>query len=79
MNEHAASCLTEEDLCPYIQIDAELPVEEATFELVNELHALEPYGAGNPRPIFFTRNLRIMDEPRLIGEKHLEMHVAGPG
>jgi single-stranded-DNA-specific exonuclease len=79
LNEHAASCLTEEDLCPYIQIDAELPVEEVSFELVNELQSLEPYGAGNPRPVFLSRNLRIKDEPRLIGEKHLKMHVAGPG
>ena len=79
LNEHAASCLTEEDLQPFIQIDAELPAEEITFELVNELEALEPYGAGNQRPVFLTRNLRIIGEPRLIGEKHVKMYVAGPG
>ncbi|MDQ6651868.1 MAG: single-stranded-DNA-specific exonuclease RecJ [Acidobacteriota bacterium] len=78
LNEHAASCLTDEDLQPCVYIDAELPTEEITFDLVGELQRLEPYGAGNPRPKFFARNLCILTEPRLIGERHLKMNVAGP-
>jgi single-stranded-DNA-specific exonuclease len=78
LNEHAAACLTEEDLQPCLHIDAELSAEDVTFELVRELQLLEPYGAGNPRPVFLAHNLRIMSEPRLIGEKHLKMHVSGP-
>lgn len=78
LNEHAASCLTEEDLQASVSIDAELPTEEITFGLVSELSALEPFGAGNPRPVFMVRNLCILTEPRLIGERHLKMCVAGP-
>ncbi|MGI8897218.1 MAG: single-stranded-DNA-specific exonuclease RecJ [Pyrinomonadaceae bacterium] len=78
LNEHAAACLTEEDLQPCLHIDAELSTENVTFELVRDLELLEPYGAGNPHPVFLAHNLRIMSEPRLIGEKHLKMHVSGP-
>ncbi len=78
LNEHAASCLTEEDLQPCVHIDAELPAEDISFELVGELQKLEPYGAGNPRPTFLARNLCILKEPRLIGQRHLKMCVAGP-
>ncbi len=78
LNAHAAACLTEEDLQPCLNIDAELPTEELTFELINELQMLEPFGAGNPRPVFSASNLRIVSEPRLMGNKHLKMHVAGP-
>jgi single-stranded-DNA-specific exonuclease len=78
LNEHAASCLSDEDLQPCVHIDAELPTGEITFELVAELQTLEPYGAGNPRPAFLARNLCILTEPRLIGERHLKMCVAGP-
>jgi single-stranded-DNA-specific exonuclease len=78
LNEHAASCLSAEDLQPYVSIDAELPTQEITFELVSELQTLEPYGAGNPRPVFLARNLCIVSEPRLIGQRHLKMSVAGP-
>lgn len=78
LNDHAASCLTAEDLQPCVYVDAELPTEEITFELIGELDALEPYGAGNLRPVFLARNLCIVSEPRLIGQRHLKMSVAGP-
>lgn len=78
LNEHAAACLTEDDLQPYVQVDAELPTEEITFELIREVQLLEPFGAGNPRPTFLARNLCILSEPRLIGQRHLRMNVAGP-
>ncbi|HKO96372.1 MAG TPA: single-stranded-DNA-specific exonuclease RecJ [Pyrinomonadaceae bacterium] len=78
LNEHAASCLTPEDLQPSVLIDAELPTEEISFELVHELQLLEPFGAGNSRPTFLARNLCIITEPRLIGQRHLKLSVAGP-
>jgi single-stranded-DNA-specific exonuclease len=78
LNEHAAGCLTKEDLQPCIRIDAELPTQEITFELVGELQTLEPHGAGNARPVFIARNLCIVSEPRLIGQRHLKLSVAGP-
>lgn len=78
LNEHAGACLTEEDLQPCVHIDAELPAEDISFELVAELQRLEPYGAANPRPTFLARNLCILTEPRLIGQRHLKMSVAGP-
>ena len=78
LNEHAASCLSAEDLQPCVYIDAELPTADITFELVGELNALEPYGAANSRPVFLARNLCIVSEPRLIGQRHLKFSVAGP-
>lgn len=77
LNEHAASCLTDEELQPCLNIDAELPAEAITFPLTNELNSLEPFGAGNPRPVFLTRNLRIRSEPRVMKERHLKMYLAG--
>ena len=78
LNQHAAAHLTTEDLQPCVYIDAELATGEITFELVGELNALEPYGAGNPRPVFLARNLCIVSEPRLIGQRHLKFSVTGP-
>ena len=78
LNEHAASCLTSEDLEPLIKIDLELRPEDVTFSLARELDALEPFGAGNPRPVFMTRNLRRLSEPVVIKDKHLKFRLAGP-
>jgi single-stranded-DNA-specific exonuclease len=78
LNEHAASCLTSDDLEPLVKIDLELRPEEVTFSLTRELDALEPFGAGNPRPVFVTRNLRRLSEPVVIKDKHLKFRLAGP-
>ena len=76
LNEHAASCLTEDDLTPAIAIDAEVAATDLGFGLSKELQMLEPFGAGNPRPVFATRGLRVMGEPQVIKEQHLKYRVA---
>ena len=78
LNEHAACCLSEEDMLAVINIDAELPAESLSLALTEELRQLEPFGAGNPRPVFMTRHLRLTAEPRVMKERHLKLRVAGP-
>jgi single-stranded-DNA-specific exonuclease len=77
LNAHAASHLKTEDLVPALMIDAELPAESLTLALAEELRALEPFGAGNPRPLFLTRKLRLLSDPLVMKERHLKMRVAG--
>jgi len=77
LNEHAASCLTEDDLMPAISIDAEVAASEMSFQLSQEMRMLEPFGAGNPRPVFATRNLRVLSEPQVIKEQHWKFRVGG--
>jgi single-stranded-DNA-specific exonuclease len=78
LNQHAASCLTSEDLEPRVHVDLELAPDAVTFTLARELDALEPFGAGNPRPVFVTRNLRCLSEPSVIKDRHLKLRLAGP-
>ena len=77
LNEHAASCLTEDDLTPAITIDAEVGANDLTFALSQDLRQMEPFGAGNPRPVFLTRGLRVVGDPKVIKEQHLKFRVAG--
>ncbi len=77
LNEHAASSLTEDDLVPAVNVEMELPAEAITLGLAEELRLLEPFGAANPRPVFMTRGLRVLNEPRVMKEKHLKFRAAG--
>jgi single-stranded-DNA-specific exonuclease len=77
LNAHAAASLTDEQLQPFIRIDAELPAEAVSFPLADQLSTLEPFGAGNPRPVFLTRNLRVISAPVVLKEQHLKMRLAG--
>ncbi len=77
LNEHAAACLTEDDLTPALSIDAEVAAADLNFQLSQDLRLLEPFGAGNPRPVFATRNLRVLGNAQVIKEQHLKLRVAG--
>lgn len=76
LNSHAARVLADEDLIPEIKIDAVVSAQTMNLEVVRELKCLEPYGAGNPKPKFVTRDLFIVDEPFVMKEKHLKMRLS---
>ncbi|MBR6478128.1 MAG: single-stranded-DNA-specific exonuclease RecJ, partial [Lachnospiraceae bacterium] len=42
---------------PTLHIDAEMPLEYTSMELARQMEALEPFGVGNPRPLFVQRDL----------------------
>lgn len=58
--------LSEEDLQMKVSIDMRLPFPYITEELIHELELLEPFGKGNPKPLFAERNLRVIS-PRIFG------------
>ncbi len=51
--------LSPEDLIPLIEIDMELSLQELAPSFLNELARLEPFGAGNGRPIFLSRDVEV--------------------
>lgn len=70
INEYASRVLTEEDLIPAIEADAEVTLSELSIRSVDELGLLEPYGIANPAPVFVLRNVRIADIVAIGGGKH---------
>lgn len=52
--------LTEEDLVPVVRIDAPLPVEYLTEGLIAQLELLEPFGKGNPKPLFAEQHFSVL-------------------
>ncbi len=66
---------------PRLVLDAEVPLSALTPGLLAALAQLEPYGAGNPQPLFLAGGLQVVGEPRLIGtgERHLTFRVRQEG
>ena len=75
INEHASQYLSEQDLTPEIRIDANVSSQTLDLQLVEELKQLEPFGAGNPKPVFVTKDLILSDEPFVMKEKHLKLKL----
>ena len=76
-DERCRSSLTPEQLQKVLQIDAEVPLGVLTLSVVEELEKLEPYGMGNPRPLLLASQVRIVGEPRPVGElkNHLQLRL----
>ena len=59
--------LSDDDLQEKVSIDMRLPFPYITEQLVNELELLEPFGKGNPKPLFAEKNLSVIS-PRIFGK-----------
>ncbi len=59
-----------------LRIHAELPLDQITPVLVGWLKKLEPWGHGNPEPVFVARNLRLTAPVRLMKERHIRLELA---
>lgn len=59
--------LSDEDIIPKVFIDLHLPISYITFELVEELSLLEPFGKGNTKPTFGARKLKIKNA-KILGK-----------
>src|SRR5580700_6066628 len=76
LDDYARARLTLADFEPILDLDAELPFDEITPDLFQALRRLEPFGMGNPEPVFAARNLRLMLLPRVMKEKHAKLKLA---
>ena len=75
LNAVSTEMLTEEDLIPKLDIDAELELEYIAEELVDVLEKFAPFGPQNMRPVFVTYGCEIVGTPHIVGKKHLKFRV----
>ena len=68
-NEYVIRELGPEPLTPTIKLDRELPFADITNTLLNELEMLQPFGLGNPEPIFASAPVTVA-EYRTFGREH---------
>lgn len=61
-------------LAPEILVDSEVDLASLDVSLLENLQQLEPFGAGNPEPLLFSRDV-IVQSARLVGERHVKLHL----
>ena len=75
LDAFARSRLTLADFDPTLDLDAELDLADVTPELFQALQLLEPYGMGNPEPIFAARAVQLTAPPRILKDKHVKLKL----
>ncbi len=73
LNIYAQAALKEEDLVPELRIDALVTPQTLGLKMLDQVKTLEPFGAGNPKPVFVTKGLFVRDAPFVMKEKHLKI------
>jgi len=79
LQAHGDDRLGPDDLRPRLRVDGRLDFDAVKGRLVDEIRSLEPFGVGNPKPVFFAGPVEIVDGPRRIKERHLKMSMRQRG
>ena len=74
-NAIARERLTLSDLAPELRIDLDLPLAEATDDLLKLLRHCEPHGIGNPAPVFLACGVHADAAPKRIGDSGIRTRL----
>jgi single-stranded-DNA-specific exonuclease len=73
---YAEAHLPDDMLAPALEIDAELPLGALTWELLEQIAVLEPFGQANPQPVLMSRRVRVAGAwPRGAEGQHLKLRL----
>jgi single-stranded-DNA-specific exonuclease len=76
LDHYARARLTPADFEPVLTLDGELTLDQVTPELHQILRRLEPFGVGNPEPVFTAKAVRLTAPPRVLKDKHVKLKLA---
>ena len=80
MNDYVCACTGGEEMVSALDIDGELDdVGLLTLEGVEGLELLEPYGAGNPKPVFSLSGCLVSAVNEVGGGRHLKLKLTASG
>lgn len=75
--QYVATHIKPDQLAPQLHIDAEISFADITPDLLAQLQKLNPFGPGNQKPVFCTKNVFDFGTSRLVGKKleHIKLEL----
>jgi len=67
--------LGEGDLEPCLDLDEEITLRDFNWELLRWHDLLQPFGQGNPQPLFLARKVESVAAPVVLKERHLLLRL----
>ncbi|HXA08410.1 MAG TPA: single-stranded-DNA-specific exonuclease RecJ [Chthoniobacterales bacterium] len=77
--ERCRARLSDEQLEPRLHLDGELMLSDLNWELLRWHELLQPFGNGNPQPLFLVRAVEPAAPPKILKEKHLLLRLRQNG
>ena len=77
LQHYALQALGDQELCPTLHIDAEIPLAQLSGPFHRILQQLEPCGYANPAPLFLSRNVKLLYHKNVGSDgQHLKLTVS---
>ncbi len=70
----ADQILKAQDVVPKLYLDAKINFNELTFDFMESLNLLEPFGNENPPPMLYCDAMQLWP-PKVVGKYHLKMFL----
>jgi len=74
----ASTCLKEHDIIPKLKLDAKIAFTDLTYDFMEALSLLEPFGTENPPPLLYCTASQVWP-PKVVGSTHLKLYVEQEG
>jgi single-stranded-DNA-specific exonuclease len=75
INRLARAITVDKPLLPMLNIDAEIPLTMLDVGLIHSIDQLEPFGEGNPQPVFCAHGLMVKSYPSVMGKDTIKFWV----
>jgi single-stranded-DNA-specific exonuclease len=75
LDEVAHERLTDDDLVPELRVDLEIAIDSVGEQLEKVVRHFEPFGIGNPAPMFTASQVRLATTPRKVGSDGLKLSI----
>lgn len=74
LRQFAQTHLTAEEIKPLITVDVQASLSDISLTLYEQINSLHPCGMGNPDPVFYSHNVRVVSQ-KVFGKKrdHLSL------
>ena len=61
-----------------LEVDAEINLGDIDTKFLNDIKRMEPFGKGNPNPLFVTNKV-VVKSKKILKDKHLELTITKDG
>ena len=79
LEEQVAQQLTAEDLTLKLALDAELTLSDITKKFMTDMSFLQPFGNANSEPVFYVKNVVMVQKPQLLKDAHVKCSIFADG
>lgn len=67
------------ELKPKLILDAQVTLPEVNKKLISDLSLLEPFGNENTQPVFYVKDVHLIEQPVLLKDAHVKCKIFSQG